>query len=55
MAENGYAKPVLVTTEWLAEHLNDESVVAAEVDESATSSRRSSSSASWAGSGSATT
>jgi thiosulfate/3-mercaptopyruvate sulfurtransferase len=33
MAENGYAKPVLVTTEWLAEHLNDESVAAAEVDE----------------------
>jgi thiosulfate/3-mercaptopyruvate sulfurtransferase len=33
MAENGYAKPVLVTTEWLADHLNDESVVAAEVDE----------------------
>src|SRR5918912_4581742 len=24
MAENGYAKPVLVTTEWLAEHLYDE-------------------------------
>jgi thiosulfate/3-mercaptopyruvate sulfurtransferase len=33
MAENGYAKPVLVTTEWLAEHLNDESVVVGEVDE----------------------
>jgi thiosulfate/3-mercaptopyruvate sulfurtransferase len=33
MAENGYAKPVLVTTEWLAEHLNDENVAAAEVDE----------------------
>jgi thiosulfate/3-mercaptopyruvate sulfurtransferase len=33
MAENGYAKPVLVTTEWLAEHLNDEDVVVAEVDE----------------------
>jgi thiosulfate/3-mercaptopyruvate sulfurtransferase len=33
MAENGYAKPVLVTTEWLAEHLNDEGVVVAEVDE----------------------
>jgi thiosulfate/3-mercaptopyruvate sulfurtransferase len=33
MAENGYAKPVLVSTEWLAEHLNDETVVAAEVDE----------------------
>jgi thiosulfate/3-mercaptopyruvate sulfurtransferase len=33
MAENGYAKPVLVTTEWLAEHLNDENLVVAEVDE----------------------
>jgi thiosulfate/3-mercaptopyruvate sulfurtransferase len=33
MAENGYAKPVLVTTDWLTEHLNDESVVVAEVDE----------------------
>jgi thiosulfate/3-mercaptopyruvate sulfurtransferase len=33
MAENGYAKPVLVTTAWLAEHLTDENVVAAEVDE----------------------
>jgi thiosulfate/3-mercaptopyruvate sulfurtransferase len=33
MAENGYAKPVLVTTDWLAEHLNDQSVVVAEVDE----------------------
>jgi len=33
MAENGYAKPVLVTTEWLAEHLNDDDVVVAEVDE----------------------
>ena len=33
MAENGYANPVLVTTDWLAEHLNDESVVVAEVDE----------------------
>src|SRR5437667_10298357 len=33
MAENGYAKPVLVTTDWLAEHLNDDSVVVAEVDE----------------------
>src|SRR6266550_9090966 len=33
MAENGYAKPVLVTTEWLAEHLNDDEVVVAEVDE----------------------
>jgi thiosulfate/3-mercaptopyruvate sulfurtransferase len=34
MAENGYAKPVLVTTEWLAEHLGDENLVVAEVDES---------------------
>src|SRR5919204_3803748 len=33
MAENGYAKPVLVSTEWLAEHLHDENVVPAEVDE----------------------
>src|ERR671935_2947905 len=33
MAENGYAKPVLVTTDWLEEHLNDEQVVIAEVDE----------------------
>src|SRR6476646_286846 len=33
MVENGYAKPVLVTTEWLAEHLNDENLVVAEVDE----------------------
>jgi thiosulfate/3-mercaptopyruvate sulfurtransferase len=33
MAGDGYAKPVLVTTEWLAEHLNDEGVVVAEVDE----------------------
>jgi thiosulfate/3-mercaptopyruvate sulfurtransferase len=33
MAENGYAKPVLVTTEWLAEHLGDEGLVVAEVDE----------------------
>ena len=31
MAE--YARDVLVTTEWLAEHLNDASVVVAEVDE----------------------
>ncbi|HVM17360.1 MAG TPA: sulfurtransferase [Gaiellaceae bacterium] len=29
----GYAKPVLVTTEWLAEHLGDEGLVVAEVDE----------------------
>ena len=33
MAENGYAKPVLVTTEWLVEHLNDDDLVVAEVDE----------------------
>ena len=33
MAENGYANPVLVTTEWLADHLSDDSVVIAEVDE----------------------
>jgi thiosulfate/3-mercaptopyruvate sulfurtransferase len=34
MAENGgYAKPVLVSTEWLAEHLDDPNVVVAEVDE----------------------
>jgi thiosulfate/3-mercaptopyruvate sulfurtransferase len=33
MAENGYAKPVLVTTDWVVEHLNDPNVVVAEVDE----------------------
>ena len=33
MAENGYAKPVLVTTDWVAEHLDDATVVVAEVDE----------------------
>src|ERR671934_2750876 len=33
MAENGYAKPVLVTTEWLAGKLDDDSIVIAEVDE----------------------
>jgi thiosulfate/3-mercaptopyruvate sulfurtransferase len=33
MSGNGYAKHVLVTTEWLAEHLGDANVVAAEVDE----------------------
>jgi len=33
MADNGYAKPVLVTTDWVAEHLDDEDVVVAEVDE----------------------
>ena len=33
MAEDGYAKPVLVTTDWVAEHQNDLNVVVAEVDE----------------------
>jgi thiosulfate/3-mercaptopyruvate sulfurtransferase len=33
MPENGYAKPVLVKTDWLADHLGDSSVVVAEVDE----------------------
>ena len=33
MGGNGYAKEVLVTTEWLAEHLDDPNVVVAEVDE----------------------
>jgi thiosulfate/3-mercaptopyruvate sulfurtransferase len=33
MAENGYANPVLVTTDWVAEHLNDSNLVVAEVDE----------------------
>ena len=33
MAENGYANEVLVSTEWVAEHLGDENVVVAEVDE----------------------
>ena len=33
MAENGYAKPVLVTTDWLAQNLGDAGVVVAEVDE----------------------
>jgi thiosulfate/3-mercaptopyruvate sulfurtransferase len=33
MAEDGYAKPVLVTSDWLGDHLDDESVVVAEVDE----------------------
>jgi thiosulfate/3-mercaptopyruvate sulfurtransferase len=33
MAENGYAKPVLVTTEWLVEHFRDDDIVVAEVDE----------------------
>jgi thiosulfate/3-mercaptopyruvate sulfurtransferase len=33
MPDNGYAKSVLVTTEWVAEHLDDDGVVVAEVDE----------------------
>src|SRR5436309_14534826 len=33
MAENGYAKEVLVTTEWLAGKLGDSAIVVAEVDE----------------------
>jgi thiosulfate/3-mercaptopyruvate sulfurtransferase len=33
MTHNGYAKPVLVTTEWLEEHLDDTDLVVAEVDE----------------------
>ena len=33
MTEGGYANPVLVTTEWVAEHVADDSVVVAEVDE----------------------
>ena len=33
MAKDGYANPVLVSTEWLAEHLGDEGIVVAEVDE----------------------
>ncbi|HWG56601.1 MAG TPA: sulfurtransferase [Gaiellaceae bacterium] len=33
MPDGGYAKPVLVTTEWLAEHVGDPDVVVAEVDE----------------------
>jgi thiosulfate/3-mercaptopyruvate sulfurtransferase len=33
MAENGYAKPVLVTTDWLAEQIGDPNVAVAEVDE----------------------
>jgi thiosulfate/3-mercaptopyruvate sulfurtransferase len=33
MTEDGYAKPVLVSTEWVAEHLGDPKVVVAEVDE----------------------
>jgi thiosulfate/3-mercaptopyruvate sulfurtransferase len=33
MAVTGYANDVLVTTEWLAEHLGDDGLVVAEVDE----------------------
>jgi thiosulfate/3-mercaptopyruvate sulfurtransferase len=33
MAANGYANAVLVTTDWVAEHLEDAGVVVAEVDE----------------------
>jgi thiosulfate/3-mercaptopyruvate sulfurtransferase len=33
MGEDGYAKPVLVSTDWLAEHLSDDGLVVAEVDE----------------------
>ena len=33
MAEDGYSKPVLVSTEWLAEHGTDSNVVVVEVDE----------------------
>ena len=33
MTENGYANAVLVTTSWLAEHLSEEGLVVAEVDE----------------------
>ena len=33
MTENGHAKPVLVTTDWLAEHLGDHGIIVAEVDE----------------------
>src|SRR4051812_47226597 len=33
MAENGYAKPVLVSSDWVAEHSGDDSVVVAGVDE----------------------
>src|SRR3989440_11776044 len=33
MAENGYAKEVLVTTDWLADRLGESGLVVAEVDE----------------------
>jgi thiosulfate/3-mercaptopyruvate sulfurtransferase len=34
MSDNGYAKDVLVSTDWLAGHLSDSDVIVAEVDES---------------------
>ena len=33
MSENGYANPVLVTTDWLEEHREDANIIVAEVDE----------------------
>jgi thiosulfate/3-mercaptopyruvate sulfurtransferase len=33
MGGNGYAKPVLVTTDWVAEHIDGANIVVAEVDE----------------------
>jgi thiosulfate/3-mercaptopyruvate sulfurtransferase len=33
MADDGYAKPVLVSTDWVAEHAGDDGIVIAEVDE----------------------
>jgi thiosulfate/3-mercaptopyruvate sulfurtransferase len=33
MGSDGYSKPVLVSTNWLAEHLDDDGLVVAEVDE----------------------
>jgi thiosulfate/3-mercaptopyruvate sulfurtransferase len=33
LSDNGYSKPVLVSTDWVAEHLDDPRVVVAEVDE----------------------
>ena len=33
MSEGGYEKPVLVTTDWLAEHAGADNIVVAEVDE----------------------
>src|SRR5713101_4679403 len=34
MSSNGYAKDVLVSTDWLADHMDDPDLVVAEVDES---------------------